>query len=139
MKSLFLMLVLFGLSNLLFAQSRLEVIVKGIKNDKGSIRVGLFKDKNTFLRTAVYGQVVKSGEGEIRVLFSDVPPGVYAVSVIHDENENTELDSGLFGIPKEGFGFGNDAMATFGPPSFEKASIAIEPGKMSINITVRYL
>ena len=36
MKSLFLMLVLFGLNNLLFAQSQLEVIVKGIKTIKAA-------------------------------------------------------------------------------------------------------
>ncbi len=31
-----------------FAQ--LEVTVKGIKNDKGNIRVGVFKDEKSFLK-----------------------------------------------------------------------------------------
>ena len=139
MKSLFLMLVLFGLNNLLFAQSRLEVIVKGIKNDKGSIRVGIFNDKKEFLEAATYGQIVKSNLGEVKVIFSDIPPGTYALSVVHDENENGKLDSGMFGIPKEGFGFGNDAMGTFGPPTFDKASVVIETGRMQVNISMRYL
>jgi uncharacterized protein (DUF2141 family) len=59
--------------------------------------------------------------------------------VIHDENDNGKLDSGTFGIPREGFGFGNDAMGTFGPPSFKKASITVEQGKISISISMRYL
>jgi uncharacterized protein (DUF2141 family) len=37
--------------------------------------------------------------------FSDIKPGKYAIAVIHDENCNGELDSNLFGIPTEGYGF----------------------------------
>jgi uncharacterized protein (DUF2141 family) len=136
MKLLRLLVLLLSLSNTSFAQ--LEVIVKGIKNDKGNIRVGLFKDKESFLKKAAYGKVVKAQKGDVSVIFS-VPEGLYAVSIIHDENENDELDSNFIGIPKEGFGFANDAMGNFGPPSFEKASITVETGKRTINITLRYL
>ncbi len=138
MKSITLVVLLFGAYNVLFAQSQLEVVVKGIKNDKGNVRVGIFKDKESFLKKADYGKVVKASQGEAKVVF-ELPAGVYAISVIHDENGNDELDSGMFGIPKEGFGFGNDAMGTFGPPGFEKASITVEPQKMSISIALRYL
>ncbi len=31
----------------------------------------------------------------------DLPYGRYAISTYHDENDNGELDSGLFGIPTE--------------------------------------
>lgn len=139
MKILSVISLLFGVYNMLFAQSQLEVVVKSVKNDSGNIRVGIFSDKDTFLKKAVYGKVVKSKSGQTTVVFDDLPPGKYAVSAIHDENENNELDTGLFGIPKEGFGFGNDAMGSFGPPSFEKATITVEPGKTSISITLRYL
>jgi uncharacterized protein (DUF2141 family) len=138
MKILSVMLVLFGLCNVLFAQSQLEVIVTAIKNDRGTVRVGIFKDESTFLEKAAYGQVVKAQPGEVKVIF-DLPAGIYAISVIHDENENGGLDSGVFGIPKEGFGFGNDTMGSFGPPSFKKASIAVEKEKMSTTIRMRYL
>jgi len=138
MKLLLVIHLLFGLGNLLFAQSQLEVIVKNIKNANGNVRVGIFNDEKTFLEKAVYGQVVKSSEGGVTVLFN-IPAGTYAVSVIHDEDEDGDLDSGMFGIPKEGFSFSNDAMGTFGPPSFKKASIAVGTGKISISIGMRYL
>ena len=134
-----LMILLFGPANMSFAQSQLEVIVKGIKNDRGNIRVGVFKDENTFLKTAAYGKVVKAKAGELTVLFDNIPTGKYAVSIIHDENENNELDSNFLGIPKEGFGFANDAVGKFGPPSFEKATTTVETGKRTITITVKYL
>jgi len=121
------------------AMAQLEITVKNIKNDKGNVRVGIFTNKESFLKDVAYGKVVKAGKGELKVIFDDLPPGKYAVSVIHDENENGELDSNMIGIPKEGFGFANDAMGTFGPPGFEKASITVETQKVSINITVKYL
>jgi uncharacterized protein (DUF2141 family) len=37
--------------------------------------------------------------------FSDIKPGKYAIAVIHDENCNGKLDTNMFGIPKEGYGF----------------------------------
>jgi uncharacterized protein (DUF2141 family) len=39
--------------------------------------------------------------GVTEVVIPALPPGDYAVVVLHDENENKRLDRGLFGIPKE--------------------------------------
>ena len=50
----------------------------------------------------------------------DVPYGSYAVSVLHDENKDGELNTGLLGIPQEGIGFSNDPRIIKGTPSFEK-------------------
>jgi uncharacterized protein (DUF2141 family) len=107
------------------AQAKLEVTVKNIKEPKGTIRVGLFTNENDFLKTAAVGKVVKAIGREITVVFENLKPGDYAVSVIHDENENGELDSNMMGIPKEGFAFGNNAMGMFGPPSFDKVKITL--------------
>ena len=46
----------------------------------------------------------------------DLAPGRYALSAFHNENDNGELDTNLLGVPSEGYGFGNDASAAFGPP-----------------------
>jgi uncharacterized protein (DUF2141 family) len=121
------------------AQSQLEVVVKNVNEGKGNIRVGIFKNDETFLKDAWLGKVVKASTGEVKVVFENVPPGTYALSVIHDANENGELDSNMIGIPKEGFGFSNDAMGSFGPPKFEKASIKVGPDVKSVAITVRYM
>jgi uncharacterized protein (DUF2141 family) len=119
--------------------AQLEITIKNIKSDKGNLRAGIFKEKETFLKNATYGKVVKAHKNELKIIFDDLPPGTYAISVIHDENENGKLDSNMIGIPKEGFGFANDAMGTFGPPAFEKASITVETQKVSITITMKYL
>jgi uncharacterized protein (DUF2141 family) len=42
------------------------------------------------------------------------------------------------GIPKEGFGFSNNAKGTFGPPSLEKMIFEVEEN-MSVKCTPTYI
>ena len=68
------------------------------------------------------------------ISFSDVAPGTYALSLIHDENANGKLDTSL-AIPKEGFGFSRNPKITFGPPKFKAASFALTgAGKQSVKM-----
>jgi uncharacterized protein (DUF2141 family) len=125
----------------LFAQgASLEVVVKNIKNTKGTIRIGLFDKADTFLKTDPYkGKVVSASGTEVKVIFENLPAGEYAVSIIHDENKNGELDANVFGMPKEGFAFGNNAMGTFGPPSFDKAKVKVDGVDVVQVISLKYL
>jgi uncharacterized protein (DUF2141 family) len=116
-----------------------EVTIKNVKEPKGEVRVGLFSDPKKFLKEPLMGKTVKAQNGELKVVFDQVPAGTYAISIIHDENENGELDSNFFGMPKEGFGFSNDAMGSFGPPDFEKASFKVAQTKEAVAISMRYL
>jgi uncharacterized protein (DUF2141 family) len=122
----------------IFAQSRLEITVKNIKDAKGNIMVGLFTNESDFLKNVAVGKVVKAVGKEITVVFENLKSGDYAVSVIHDENENGELDSNMIGIPSEGFAFGNNAMGTFGPPSFEKAKVTLKNKNDKQVINLKY-
>lgn len=126
-----LMIGLIAASNL-FAQRTLEVTVKNIKELKGTIRAALYNNEKDFLENFVHGKTVKVTGNEAKVVFENLKPGDYAVSVFHDENENEKLDSGFMGIPNEPYGFSNDAMGTFGPPSFEKAKVTLTSDKASV-------
>jgi uncharacterized protein (DUF2141 family) len=68
-----------------------------------------------------------------------VPPGKYAVAFFQDLNGNQKLDTNLFGVPKEGFGFSRDAMGKLGPPSFEAAALDIPAGPVSVVMKAKYL
>lgn len=122
----------------LLAQNKLVVTVEGIRGGKGSVMVGLFANKQAFLKKAIYGRVV-SVEGEmIKAIFENIDPGDYGISVIHDANNNGELDTNALGIPREGFAFGNNAMGLFGPPSFDKVKVTITTGELRQVIRVKY-
>ena len=55
----------------------------------------------------------------------ELPPGQYAVGIFHDVNLNNKMDNNFLGLPKEQFGFSNNARALFGPPSFEEAAFEL--------------
>jgi len=66
---------------------------------------------------------VKAVNGELVHRFDDLPPGPYAVQVLHDENDNGKLDKNFLGIPSEDYGFSNNPRvmrrATFDEARFE--------------------
>jgi len=75
--------------------------------------------RNKFVREVA---AVHSGP-QARCDFEDIVPGTYAFAVIHDENMNGKLDTNSLGVPKEGYGFSNDAKTSLGAPSFSAASL----------------
>jgi uncharacterized protein (DUF2141 family) len=119
-------------------QQTLTVQITNIKNDEGQIAVALYNSAKDFMKTRYQGKTTKAAKGEVEIVFENIPSGSYSLSVMHDANVNEKLDSNLFGIPKEGFGFSNNAMGTFGPPSFEKAKVEVSSTK-SISIAMRYM
>jgi uncharacterized protein (DUF2141 family) len=73
------------------------------------------------------------------VSFSGLPAGNYAVVILHDENDDHKMNTNFFGIPKEGCGFSNNVMGTFGPPSFSRASFSFTGNsETQITIVARY-
>ena len=65
----------------------------------------------------------------------ELPPGTYAIGIFHDANLNNRLDNYFFGVPREQYGFSNNARGFMGPPSFEDAAFSVE-GKTEISISL---
>lgn len=120
---------------------RVEVEMTGFENDEGQARVALYLGPegwpdgggSVFATTTV-----PISGGRAVAVFEGVPAGPFAVSVIHDADNDRELDTGAFGIPSEAYGFSAGARDTFGPPSFEQARLDLAAGDaMRITIEVR--
>jgi uncharacterized protein (DUF2141 family) len=116
----------------------MRIVIKNVKGDAGTVRLALYNSDDQFMKTEIKAAEVKALNGETVAILKDVKPGTYAISVMHDANDNKELDSNMFGIPKEGFGFSNDAMGMFGPPDFKKASFEYS-GKNEVVINLKYM
>lgn len=121
------------------SQGSIEVTVQNIREAKGTIRVGLFNKDEDFLVKAIDGKIVKASGAEVTIVFENLQPGDYAVSIIHDKNENGRLDKNFIGIPKEGFAFGNNAMNTFGPPDFKDAKVKVDGNRVKQVIKMKYM
>jgi uncharacterized protein (DUF2141 family) len=119
--------------------ARLTVRVLGLESDEGQVAVALYDSVESFKQRS--GEVAKGRiaprDGDASWTFEDLRPGVYAVAVYHDVNGNGELDRATLGPPDEPYGFSNNARGTFGPPKFDKAAIAIQPGDRIIEVRLR--
>jgi uncharacterized protein (DUF2141 family) len=116
----------------------LTVVIKNIKNSKGDVGAALYTSEAGFMKTVWKTKSMKAHPGEVRLTFENIPAGTYAISIMHDLNSNGEMDTNGVGIPKEGFGFSNDAMGSFGPPTFEKASLHLTGKDEVVTITAKY-
>jgi uncharacterized protein (DUF2141 family) len=119
----------------------LRVRITNLRSDTGNVAVALYnsadgfpEDSNKVFRAAIGD----ARDGESTVTFSSIPFGTYAIAVLHDENRNGRMDKGLFGIPKEGYGFSNDAMGFMGPPGFDKAGFSCGNDTVSVTIRIGY-
>lgn len=123
------------------AESKLTVSISNFSNNKGHVLVSLYNKAEGFPSNpekAVQKRRVTVTNKQAAVEFSPLPAGTYAVAVLHDENDDQKMNTNWLGIPKEGYGFSNNAMGTLGPPSFSKASFGLETGEQkSISIRLR--
>ncbi|PZU56761.1 MAG: hypothetical protein DI547_15570 [Sphingobium sp.] len=71
------------------------------------------------------------------IALGDLPPGGYAIAIIHDENGNRKLDT-FMGIPREGVGFSGNPPVRFGAPSFRSASFTIGGAAARQDIRMKY-
>ena len=111
------------------AQSaQLIVEIEGARSDEGMVRVALWDAEATFLgdNEPLLGQAVPVEAGQARLTLDDLPAGDFALSVFHDADDNGKLDTNLMGIPKEAYGFSNNARGRFGPPSFEQCRFELD-------------
>ncbi len=118
------------------AAGDLMVTVEHLKANVGNVRVALFNDPKTFPKTVLIGQKAPVAASAMTLTFKDLRPGRYAVSAMQDLNRNDKLDTNAFGIPKEPYGFSQNARGRFGPPSFDNASFDYDGKDRVIHIQV---
>jgi len=136
MKKKFLVAMAFALTTCFTAYSQTFTLeIKGIEKIKGEMYIGFYKSAKTFLKETSYGVCEKVTGKTMTITINDLPKGSYAISLFQDENMNKKLDTGLFGIPLEKYGFSNDAKGYTGPPSFKKCNFIFNANKkMVINL-----
>lgn len=120
----------------------IHVKILGINSNKGTVACALFESPAGFpieyLGYATNIMVIKVRKAQARCDFLDIPPGTYSLAVIHDENMNGKLDTNWLGVPKEGYGFSNDATSLLGAPSFAAASFRYGGQNLELKIKLHY-
>ncbi|HPG73552.1 MAG TPA: DUF2141 domain-containing protein [Bacteroidales bacterium] len=141
LKKTALSLIFSVMAAMAFAQSDcLLVVVHNLRSTSGVVRYALYNENNTF---ASYTDVLREGvaevkSGTVRILICDLPDTDYGICLLHDENNDGDMNFNALGIPKEGFGFSNDAKVHLSPPKFNACRF-IKKGETAIRVKMRYM
>ena len=107
----------------------LTVNIAGLSSSKGTLLIGVYNSKETFLKKQYKDDFAKITDKKSTVIFTDLPKGEYAVSFVHDENDNKIMDTNFIGIPKEDYGCSNNATGFMGPPKYKDAKFLLDKDK----------
>lgn len=115
----------------------LNLRISNVEFSRGKIYLALYDRAEGFLQPgkarALYVWPV-SATGTFGNVAGDLPPGTYAVSCFHDLNNNGKLDTNLFGVPTEPYGFSNNARPKFRAPTWSEAQFTFNGQAVSIRL-----
>ncbi|WP_258101183.1 DUF2141 domain-containing protein [Marinoscillum pacificum] len=122
----------------LVSPNTLQITVEGIEKEQGFIRVAFYNSEEIHLDEKTVSYYHEEPVNSVGSMSFDVPipEGDYSVAIYHDVNSDKELNKSMIGIPKEPYGFSNNVMGMFGPPSFDEAKISF-PEVKKITISLR--
>ncbi|RZN76666.1 MULTISPECIES: DUF2141 domain-containing protein [unclassified Winogradskyella] len=123
----------FGMQNV--TSHDITVNISGLESNDGKILIGLYDEENKFLKDRFKDAIGEIDQEKSTITFTDIPEGTYAISFIHDENDNGKMDTNFMGIPKEDYGCSNNAKGFMGPPKWKDAKFELKSDK-TIDITL---
>ncbi len=120
----------------------LTVKVANLKNSTGVVQFSLYNKDGTipdqYFKKYYKQMKMTISQNSATVTFKNIPKGVYAVNIHHDEDKDGVIDKGWF-LPIEGIGFSNlKSINPMNRPSFKKAKFELNTNK-TINVKIIYL
>lgn len=115
----------------------LHVEIGNVRTAKGRVHIDVCT-QSQFLKDCPISADAPAHVGVTTVSLAGLPPGRYAVQAFLDENGNGKVDQALFGVPKEGVGFSNDARIRLGPPKWTDAMFDTTGAEQTIKFSLRY-
>ena len=117
--------------------ANLIVNISGFPSSDGFAMVALHNSEESYKSdgaSAVARMQTRVVDQKVQVVFTNLPYGWYGVSIFHDENGNGKMDQNAMGIPKEAYGFSNNAKGFFGKPSYKDVVFELNSAENQIAI-----
>lgn len=123
--------------------STLTIKVKGIRNAKGKIDVVLYGSEKGFPMDHSSAVAMKQVDVDPKtmtaaIVFDRLPEGVYAATVMHDENMVGKMEFDASGVPLEGYGISNNPDSSSGPPTWDDSKFTVKQPDAAIEISMIY-
>lgn len=112
-------MILIACNQLSAQNSSLNIKIENLSSTNGKVYFKLIKEGQEFgvESRGLVERIITLAEKKLEFQIDSLQNGNYAILVFHDENNNGELDTNFFGLPKEGVGNSTNYR---GIPSFEK-------------------
>jgi uncharacterized protein (DUF2141 family) len=115
----------------------LTIVVGNVRNSSGRVHADICTEAQ-FLKDCPIAADGPAVRGVSTITVTNLPAGRFAAQLFHDENGNKQVDRAIFGIPKEGVGFSNNAKIRFSPPKFADAVFVTNGTDQQIKLNMRY-
>lgn len=122
-----------------FAKTKhIEFRIEGIQLAKtgtnhGKLYIQLFSSKEDYQQGKATAATIVTPSSETAIVnFENLTEGEYALRFFHDQNDNGSLETNLFGMPTEGYGYSNNARPNFGPVSYDEAKFSLKATDKSV-------
>lgn len=140
-KLVFVFFCFFGRFLNLYGQN-VTLTIEGIRLDKGTVAFGVYRNQKQFdqekpeIKRIFAKTHLKSGKLTIQI---QLPPGIYGIALLDDENNDRKMNYNMIGMPKEGFGFSNFNSSALSKPDFSDFDFEVKPGENKVTIKMRYI
>lgn len=120
------------------AAGEVTVELAGVQARGGTLYASL-RTRGEFMRPgAGYGvKAAAPKAGVLRLTIPNVAPGEYALSVMHDANDDKRMNMSPQFIPLEGWAMSNGD-ALMGPPTFDQVKVSVPAAGSTVRAKVHY-
>ncbi len=96
--------------------------------------IGALHSTETFMKgPGILNEAINASKGEVTLTFSDVTPGIFAIMLLHDSNNNNRMDYETNGMPKESYAT-SGSLELYGPPTFNAAKFEVADEDLEFKI-----
>jgi len=118
-----------------------EASVNNVGSAKGHVVCAIFGSSQGFpkdmQKALKYVRIPATLPG-VTCSFPGLAAGRYAISVLHDENDDGIMNTNLLGIPREGYGVSNNRTYATKAPNFEESQFVVETAPVALDINLKY-
>jgi len=121
--------------------ANMTVVITNFRNNKGVARINLFTQDEGFPTEAKKARktfMTKITDKKVKIMYTAVPSGEYAISVVHDEDPNDDVYISWLDIPATGYGSTSKSRNYFERPTFYGAKFFVGTQDTTVNIKMSY-
>ena len=119
------------------AQDCATVEVRNVRPGQGSLMIAAYAGADSYGKKPVTAIRLPAGEAVMSFQLCGLSGNDLALMLFQDLDSDGMMGRNLMGLPTEPYGFSNNARGSFGPPSFQAASVALPTQGLAIELKVQ--